>query len=95
MEIKTIKFTNGDEIIGRFVGVDSNSNTCEIEKPRGLLPQRMGDGQVGIAFVPWIISNPDATVSINMDAIAAMLDSSKEIGDAYLSQTSGLQLVTG
>ena len=94
MEVKTIKFTNGDEIMGRLTEWPGDDYIV-LEKPRGLMPQRMGDGQIGISFVPWVISNPDGLVEIKMHAIAAMLNPSKEMEDAYLSQTTGLQLVTG
>jgi hypothetical protein len=95
MEVKTFKFTNGDEIMGRLVEW-SDDITYKVERPRGLLPQKMQDGQIGIAFVPWVISNPDGTVEILKTALAMTpMSPSKEMSDAYLSQTTGLQIVTG
>lgn len=94
MEVVVLKFANGDEIMARMVGEDTSTNTFVVEKPRGILPQRMPDGQISIAFVPWIISNPDGTFNVRADSLAANpAEASKEMETAYLSQTSGLQLL--
>jgi hypothetical protein len=94
MEVVVLKFANGDEIMARQLSEDVSADTIIVEKPRGILPQRMPDGQISVAFVPWVISNPDGEFTVRLQSLAALPASAgKEMETAYLSQTSSLQLL--
>jgi hypothetical protein len=53
----------------------------------------MGQGQIGLAFVPWTLSNPTIEV-IEVPAAAVLLvfDPSERVETQYLEQTSGISL---
>lgn len=52
-------------------------------------------GQVQVGMFPWMLSAAEATVSLKKSAIAAYVDPDrvpKQLQDAYLQNTSGLQI---
>ena len=99
ISVQGFKLVSGEEIIGR---VDDRvsmvaSDKYVIERPRVLIPQQMGNGQISLGMAPWIISaGEDATHEISPDAVASgPFDVMKNIETEYLRQTTGIQLVTG
>lgn len=84
MSIVVLKLINGDEVIADLVnGV--------YKKPRvfQMIPTERG---MSGALMPYIMSCPDETVKIADHAIVTTVDASKQIEDAYLQQTSGIDL---
>ena len=87
MSIVVLKLMNGDEVIakreidGRFA------------KPRDfhMIPTERG---MNGALMPYIMSCPDETVEIKASAIMSEVEASKQMEDAYLQQTSGIDLVS-
>lgn len=52
-------------------------------------------GQVQVGMFPWMLSAAEATVTLKKSAIAAYVDPDrvpKQLQDAYLQNTSGLQI---
>lgn len=90
MKVIAIKFPQGDEIIGRLT---SESDTQVIvESPRAIGIQESQNG-VGLGFMPWLLSNPEATVVIDRAQIAAVFEPRADIEKAYIQQTSRIQLM--
>jgi hypothetical protein len=55
----------------------------------------MGQGQIGLAFVPWTLSNPTIEVlDVPASAVLLMFDPSERVETQYLEQTSGISLAT-
>lgn len=87
MDIVVMKLSTGEEVIANKTGENS------YEKIRVF--QVMHDGQqVRAGLMPWIMSDPDAEVTINNNSIITTLSAPLEMEQSYLKQTSKLDLST-
>lgn len=87
--IVVIKTVAGEEIISSLDSLLDGRKV--LTKPRVLqLMQHPSGIQVG--FIPFIISNPDAKCELNDSYIATIVPATKEIEDAYLRNTSGIEI---
>lgn len=83
----TLKITNGDEIIGRFI--EEDNNTITVNKPLALMAT-----QQGIGLGPWTFTvNPDSKIKINKSAVVFVHKSDDSMAKQYISSTSGIQMV--
>jgi hypothetical protein len=90
MKVIAVKFPQGDEIIGRLA--EETETSITLESPRAIGIQESQNG-VGLGFMPWLLSNPEATVVIDRSQIAAVFEPRADIEKAYIQQTSRIQLM--
>lgn len=92
--IKVLKLKSTEEIIGRYQLVNvMGSKTHKMTKVRQLVMQPVGQGQVGIAMLPWLASNQDGEIVIRDDNLACEpIDVPDELEKTYLQQTTGIAL---
>ena len=90
--IRLFKLVTGEEMIAKVVKEDNNR--WNVESPRVLVAQPTGNGQMGIAMIPWIVGAPDCTTTLSeKDIVGTPISNlSKQLEDGYLSQTSGIAL---
>lgn len=89
-EVKGLKMVSGEEVICKV-----RSTTEGLMVSDALVLQVMPDGRggYGLGLLPWVHSTKRGEIRINEDQIMGVIDSpDKEVQDAYLSQTSGIQL---
>lgn len=94
-KIRTLKLVTGEEIIATEVTLDPNlvkGTDLVLEKVRTIQMMPTGPGQVGVGLVPFSPSCIDGKVTLRLSAIVAEIEHNKEMEDAYLQQTSGIQL---
>lgn len=105
MEVMAFKLTSGDEIIAEVTSVNrgsklltetSNVGTIEsytVRHPHTIQFQPVGNGQLGLALVPWTLSNPTIH-ELELPATAVLLPfpPSENVKRQYVSQTTGLAL---
>ena len=91
-----LKLTTGEEIIGKFVGLSEDEDSIILEKTRTLAVQPLGQGQMGIGMIPFMVGNPDGEVRIARDKILGepVDGPPKNLEDSYLQQVSGLTFAT-
>jgi len=87
-EIVVIKTIAGEEIISSMSLMD---NKKFLKKPRVLQLMQSPNG-IQVGFIPYIISNPDAECWMSDHYIATIVPATKEVEDAYLRNTSGLEI---
>jgi hypothetical protein len=64
-----------------------------VRRPHILQFQPMGNGQLGLAFVPWTLSNPTIErLEIPASAVILPFSPSANVEREYIQQTSGLAL---
>lgn len=86
-----LKLVSGEEIIAKIV--EEMETTLVLESARSLLVQPTGPGQMGIAMLPWMATNPDGEVDIRLQDIMVRSDDvPKQLEDGYLQQTSGIAI---
>lgn len=90
MTIVVLKLVSGEEIIAKDLGVGENYEP-KFASPRVLQMVQTGQG-VQAGLVPWVLSNPDADVEILTGAIVAKTTPTSDVEDAYIRQTSKLDL---
>ena len=92
-----LKLIGGEEILGT---VDEEYGELEgfviLTNVRSLMAQSLGQGQVGLGMVPYMMGNPNATIKIPQDMVIGepISDIVKELEDQYLQQVSGLTFAT-
>ncbi len=98
-KVLSFKIVGGEEVVAevlneKFSGTDKITSYT-LKRPHILQFHQSGNGQVGLAFVPWTLSNP-GIVSIEVPASAVILtfEPSLAVSDQYLQQVSGLSLAT-
>lgn len=94
-EIKSIILVTGEELIGTLKHKIEISDVYLFEKPRVVAIMRSPDGRQGLGLVPWAKSNMDATIEINKSqTVSRPFDPVTEVTNAYLQETSGIQLAS-
>jgi hypothetical protein len=102
-EILAFKLISGDEIVAQVVSrtpglltdsSDSKPTAYVVRRPHILQMQQMGPGQVGLAFIPWTLSNPTIErMELPASAILLTYPPSDNVEQQYMEQTSALQVV--
>lgn len=97
MEIKTLKLKSSEEIIGRLETTDRYgtvlpSSIIRMSKIRLIVPMQDGAGGIAPMLMPWILSNVDGEVDIDVSSVAAQVTPVREMEDVYLSKTTTIQL---
>lgn len=99
-QVLCIKLQNGDEIIGRHVERVENElaqglQTVVLKQIRQVVVQQVAQGQFSPALMPWIVSNQDVEVEINLNlhGLGIFLPL-KAIETSYLEQTSGIKVAS-
>lgn len=96
-QILAFKLHGGDEVVAEVtstqMGAAEKVVSYTVRRPHILKMQPTGPNQVGLAFIPWTLSNPviDSLV-IPESAIILTFEPSDHVEKQYLSQTSGIEL---
>ena len=105
-KILSFKTISGDEIVaevvrevptGNILAEGSGASTVAayvLKRPHVLRFQPVAPGQLGLAFVPWTLSNPDITeITLSVKSlIAEPFVPASNVEKQYLEQTSGIDL---
>jgi len=102
-QVKSFKLLGGEEIVAEVLEEKSGNVLSEgsakhfpvtsyiIRRPHILQFQPMGNGQLGLAFVPWTLSNPTIErMEIPVSCVLLTFDPSANVERQYLEQTSGI-----
>lgn len=95
----SLKLSTGEEIVCELVkrtgDVNSNNLDYVVKRPHILQFQQVAPGQIGLAFMPWTLSNPTISeLHIPKANVVAEFEPSDKVAKEYLSQTSGISLDT-
>lgn len=103
-KILSFKTIGGEELVAEVVrevtggGILTDTaapvTAYVLKRPHVLRFQPVGPGQLGLAFVPWTLSNPDIS-EITLPAkslIADPFEPAHRVEQQYLEQTSGIDL---
>lgn len=87
-DVVTLKFTSGEELIGRLVSEDDTTFT--VSKPMVLTMNPSG----GIGMTPFLFTaSENIDIPVYKSALAAQaVKSSKPMADSYLTGTTGIAL---
>ena len=98
-EVKVFKLKSGEEVIGNaetygeILKEDSSPKKAQgwsMSKVCLVILQSDQTGNIGYALIPWIASNPNATIKIPNDWILFEIEPSKNVESAYVRQTTGI-----
>lgn len=92
-EVRTLKLITGEELIG-IVVEERDDGTMIMEKTRCVQMMPTSPGQMGVGIVPYTPSNVDGEVKLYARGIIGEIKHTKEMEDAYLQQTTGIQLAS-
>jgi len=94
-KIMGVMLVTGEEVIGEVQETLEKRPVVVMKKPRVIALMTSPDGRQGLGLVPWTKSNMDSTVFLH---VAHMLCEPfvplGQIEDAYLQETSGIQLAS-
>lgn len=106
-DIRSFKIVGGDEIVAEVIKVVESANRFQlnetapsgpiayiIKRPNVLRFQPVAPGQLGLAFVPWTLSNPEIgeVVLPAKSLLTEPFRPAANVEKQYLEQTSGLDL---
>lgn len=92
MEVKSFKLMTGEEIVARVM--DETRTEFVVDSPQVLQFQRVSQNQMGLAFVPWALSNPEISdLQLSKSSIVAVYPPASDVEKQYLSQTSKIALM--
>ncbi|CAM6054944.1 unnamed protein product [Sphagnum tenellum] len=93
-DIVSIKLTNGDEIIAKFISQDQTS--CTVSKPVIVAISQSGPQQVSLGFMPFMVSaNEDTNVSIPMTSMLTKATKTRvDVANNYRRATSNIEIAT-
>ena len=106
-EVLAFKMIGGDEVVASVIktvtettvlaevngSAAANITAYVVRKPHILRFQPVAPGQIGLAFVPWTLSNPEISeLEIPASAVVLTFKPSEQVRNQYLSQTTGLDL---
>lgn len=106
--VKAFKLVGGEEVVASVVDevyenkmLTENQSKGEVKayvvrRPHILRFQPVSPGQVGLAFVPWTLSNPTIErLTIPASAVVLVFDPSDQVEQQYIQQTTGLEITRG
>jgi hypothetical protein len=103
-KILSFKTIGGEELVAEVVrevtggGILTDAaapvTAYVLKRPHVLRFQPVGPGQLGLAFVPWTLSNPDISeITLPVKSlIAEPFEPAHRVEQQYLEQTSGIDL---
>jgi hypothetical protein len=93
-DIVSVKLTNGDEVIGKFV--EHGSLTVTIRQPVIVAIQPVGPQQVSLGFMPFLVStNDDTQVAFPISALLTMpMPTKPDVANSYRRATGSLEVAT-
>jgi hypothetical protein len=83
--VVSLKLVNGDEIIARYDGEDSDS--IKINRPLALTM-----GAQGLGMIPWLFLGDTTSFSLKREHVFVMVSSKKDAADQYMEGTTGIAL---
>lgn len=96
LDIRGFKIMGGEEVVAEVTGevfAGNNVTHIKIKRPHILQFQPVAPGKVGLAFVPWTLSNPDIDeLDVPMSIILLSYPVSKAVESNYIRQTTGLEI---
>lgn len=91
--IKVVKLTNGDEVMGNVVWETSEKVT--FERPRQVAMVQTGPNSMGVTLIPWLAAAMDSKVVLHTDAfVCDLFDAPDELEKQYIQQTSGIAIAS-
>lgn len=97
-DVMSFKMVSGEEVVAELVSTvtltpDSPPRSYTVRRPHILQFQPVGPGQLGLAFVPWTLSNPAIEhLEIPASAVLLTFKPADKVERQYLEQTSGISL---
>lgn len=94
-DVTTLKMASGEEVICKVEALASAGNNKKylVSSPM-ILQIIQGPQGYGLGLIPWVHSVKRGEIPIDESHVVAVFSPDKEIIDAYLSQTSGIQLAS-
>lgn len=97
-KIVSLKLITGEEIVAEVnhrLEINDKVISYSVRRPHILSFQSVGPGQIGLAFVPWALSNPEIdNVHIPAEAVIAEFIPADKVERQYIEQTSGISIAS-
>lgn len=98
MKVLSFKLVTGEELVSelsRTIEEAGKVVAYELRRPHVLQFQQLPNGHLGLAFVPWSLSNPELPlITIPASAIITQFETSAKVEAQYLQQTSSIQIAS-
>lgn len=85
-DVITLKLNSGEELIGKLV--EETDTVFKVAKPMVLTMSGTGVGMTPYLFTV----NQNTDIPVNKTAVVVAIASDKEMGDSYLTGTTGIAL---
>jgi hypothetical protein len=92
--VTTLKMASGEEVICKVEATPTGITKKYLVSSPMILQIIQGPQGYGLGLIPWVHSVKRGEIPIDESHVVASFSPDKEIIDAYLSQTSGIQLAS-
>ena len=91
-DIVSIKVSNGDELIAKYV--ETNDTHITVSRPMLMVLSQTPSGQPGVQMMPFFMlgADKDGSFSINKNHVVCMLKSNSDAMSGYTQATTGLTI---
>jgi hypothetical protein len=97
--IRSFKLLSGEEMVANLVSTEEKNEVVtayNVESPHIMQFQHMQGGQLGLALVPWTLSNMELREKIRVPAqfVIAEFETAHKVQQQFIQQTSSIALPT-
>jgi flagellar assembly factor FliW len=97
--IRSFKLISGEEMVANLISTEEQNDKVVafiIESPHVMQFQHMNGGQLGLALVPWTLSNMELREKIRIPAqhVIADFETAHKVQQQFIQQTSSIALPT-
>ena len=93
-DVVVLKLQSTEEILGRFISLRKTNSfeplSVKIRAPQVIIPQMLGPQEMGIQLVPWIISDLDKDVNVDLSFVVTSFILNNDISKKYLEGTTSI-----
>jgi len=97
-DIVSLKMVTGEEIVSELKSTITSLGNDQVtayvvRRPHILQFQQVRPGQLGLAFVPWTLSNPEIeSLEIPASSVVVKFSPADSVQQQYIQQTSSIQI---
>ena len=98
--IRSFKLISGEEMVANVVSTEETADgkvlSYLVESPHVMQFQHMQGGQLGLALVPWTLSNMELREKVKVPAefVIASFETAHKVQQQFIQQTSSIALPT-
>jgi hypothetical protein len=89
-DVVTIKLLSGEELLASFQ--EEKDGNYIVDKPVHLVQSAQADGQMGVQFLPYVMTSAGTSFGINKALVVTICPTAEPAAKMYLEQTTNIAM---